>query len=107
VLLLILVVVMSVFLRRQRAGQRGVRPLAVSVATTVLPWVGALLFGWYTIYSPLPLYLPDWYPDLWRTTGSDALMIALAAWVAFSGGRAIYLAHPPRKRMAAICAERA
>jgi CubicO group peptidase (beta-lactamase class C family) len=96
VLLLILVVAMTVFLRRQRAGHRPVRRPAVSVATTVSPWVVALLFGWYTIYSSLPLHLPDWYPDLWRTTGSDALMVTLAAWVAFSGVRAIHLANASR-----------
>jgi hypothetical protein len=70
----------------------------VSLAATMLPWVGALLFGWYTVYSSLPLYLPDWYPDLWRSTGSDALMVVLAAWVAFSGVRAVHLARPPRVR---------
>jgi hypothetical protein len=59
--------------------------------------VVALLFGWYTIYSSLPLYLPGWYPDLWRTTGSDVLMVTLAAWVAFSGVRTIHIARPPRE----------
>jgi CubicO group peptidase (beta-lactamase class C family) len=87
VLSLILAVAVIRFVQKRRAGHLAVRPLAVAVATTTLPWVGALLFGWYTIYSSLPLYLPEWYPDLWRTTGSDALMVTLAAWVAFSGVR--------------------
>jgi CubicO group peptidase (beta-lactamase class C family) len=97
VLGLILAIAVARFITKQRAGQRAVRPLAVSVARTVLPWVVALLFGWYTIYSSLPLYLPGWYPDLWRTTGSDVLMVTLAAWVAFSGVRTIHIARPPRE----------
>lgn len=49
----------------------------------VLPWVLALLFGWYTLYSPLTLYLPAWYPDLWATTGSGVLLSTLIAGVVF------------------------
>ena len=47
------------------------------------PWALSLLFGWYTLYSPLPLYLPAWYPDLWPTTGSVVLMVTLIAGLAF------------------------
>jgi CubicO group peptidase (beta-lactamase class C family) len=97
VLGLILAIAVVRFITKRRAGPRAVSALALSVVTTVLPWVGALLFGWYTVYSSLPLYLPVWYPDLWRTTGSDALMVTLAAWVAFSGVRVIHLARSPRE----------
>jgi hypothetical protein len=55
-----------------------------------LPWVLALLFGWYTVYSPLPLYLPAWYPDLWPTTGSGVLMGVLATGVAFRIAKAFF-----------------
>lgn len=55
-----------------------------------LPWVLALLFGWYTVYSPLPLYLPAWYPDLWPTTGSGVLMGILATGVAFRVAKAFF-----------------
>lgn len=48
-----------------------------------LPWALALLFGWYTVYSPLTLYLPAWYPDLWPTVGSVVLMGTLTAGIAF------------------------
>jgi hypothetical protein len=89
---LILAIAVVRFITERRTGHRAVSGLALSVVTTVLPWVGALLFGWYTVYSSLPLYLPVWYPDLWRTTGSDALMVTLAAWVVFSGVRVIHLA---------------
>jgi hypothetical protein len=55
-----------------------------------LPWVLALLFGWYTVYSPLPLYLPAWYPDLWPTTGSGVLMGILATGAAFRVAKAFF-----------------
>jgi CubicO group peptidase (beta-lactamase class C family) len=96
--LAVLLGVATMFLvRRLRTGRRASRPPAASVTVTVLPWVVALLFGWYTVYSSLPLYLPSWYPDLWRTTGSDAVMVTLTAWAAFSGVRAILLARPARE----------
>jgi CubicO group peptidase (beta-lactamase class C family) len=98
VLSLILAIAVIGSIRKQRAGHRAPRPLAVSVAATMSPWVGALLFGWYTVYSSLPLYLPDWYPDLWRSAGSDTLMVVLAAWVSFSGVRAVQRARSPRVR---------
>jgi CubicO group peptidase (beta-lactamase class C family) len=95
ILSFLLVVATILFVRRFRAGRRMVRPFAVTFTVTVLPWMLAWLFGWYTVYSSLPLYLPGWYPDLWRTTGSDALMVTLAAWAACSGVRAVLLARPP------------
>jgi hypothetical protein len=49
-----------------------------------LPWLLWLLFTWYTIYSPLTLYLPAGFPDLWPTLGSHALMVVLLAWVTYS-----------------------
>lgn len=39
-----------------------------------LLWLLWLLFIWYTVYSPLPLFLPYGFPDLWPTLASRALM---------------------------------
>jgi CubicO group peptidase (beta-lactamase class C family) len=64
--------------RRARFQTPSLRGLA-----RTLPWVLALLFGWYTLYSQLPLYLPAWYPDLWPTTGGVVLMGTLIAGIAF------------------------
>jgi len=55
-----------------------------------LPWVLALLFGWYTLYSPLTLYLPTWYPDLWPTTGGGILMGTLIIGIAFRVATAFF-----------------
>lgn len=64
--------------RRARVGRPNRRSLL-----RVVPWVLALLFGWYTLYSPLELILPAWYPDLWPTTGSGVLMWMLEIGIAF------------------------
>ena len=50
----------------------------------------SLLYGWYTLYSPLPLYLPAWYPDLWPTTGTGVLMGILITGVAFRVATAFF-----------------
>jgi hypothetical protein len=55
-----------------------------------LPWVLSLLFGWYMLYSPLALYLPGWYPDLWPTTGSGVLMGTLITGIAFRVATAFF-----------------
>jgi len=55
-----------------------------------LPWVLALIFGWYTLYSPLTLYLPAWYPDLWPTTGGGVLMATLIAGIVFRVATAFF-----------------
>jgi hypothetical protein len=55
-----------------------------------LPWVLGLLFGWYTLYSPLALYLPGWYPDLWPTTGSGVLMGTLITGIALRVATAFF-----------------
>lgn len=55
-----------------------------------LPWVVTLLFGWYTVYSPLTLYLPAWFPDLWPTTGSAVLMGILTLGIAFRVATAFF-----------------
>jgi CubicO group peptidase (beta-lactamase class C family) len=83
--------------RRVRTGRRPARRPPRTAMLAPLPWTIALLFGWYTIYSSLPLYLPAWYPDLWRTTGSDVLMVTLTAWVAFSVARACWLVRQPTR----------
>ena len=59
-----------------------------------LPWVLALLFGWYTVYSPLTLYLPAWYPDLWPTTGSGVLIGTLTVGIAFRVASSFYPVGP-------------
>jgi CubicO group peptidase (beta-lactamase class C family) len=85
VLTLILAVALFRFVREVRAGNRTrVGQPDRRGLLLVLPWVLGLLFGWYTVYSSLPLYLPAWYPDFWPTTGSLILTLTLTAWIAFS-----------------------
>jgi CubicO group peptidase (beta-lactamase class C family) len=83
VLLIVLLVGLIRFVRDVRSGRRGRvdRPGSRSLVRA-LPWALALLFGWYTLYSPLSLYLPAWYPDLWPTIGSGILMGILAIGIA-------------------------
>ena len=72
------------FRRELRSGRRTRvdRPRARHLRRA-LPWAAALLFGWYTIYSPFPVYLPAGYPDLWPTIGAAVLMVVLVAGLAF------------------------
>jgi hypothetical protein len=64
--------------RRVRAARPAVRTLL-----TALPWLVWLLFIWYTIYSPLPLYLPQGFPDFWPSPAVLVLMAVLALWVVY------------------------
>ncbi len=95
-LVLSVILVMGLFrsVTDVRSGRRGRvdRPSRKSLVRA-LPWVLALLFGWYTLYSPLTLYLPAWYPDLWPTTGGSVLMGTLIAGAAFRVAMAFF----PRK----------
>jgi hypothetical protein len=99
VLLIVLLVGLFRFVTEVRSGRRARvdRPSRRSLVRA-LPWVLALLFGWYTLYSPLVLYLPAWYPDLWPTTGSGVLMGTLIAGIAFRVATAFF----PRGRGGAI-----
>jgi CubicO group peptidase (beta-lactamase class C family) len=85
-LMLLVVIVLGLFrfVTDVRFGRRARvdRPSRRSLVR-VLPWVLSLLFGWYTLYSPLTLYLPAWYPDLWPTTGGGVLMGILITGIAF------------------------
>lgn len=83
VLLVVIALGLFRFVRDVRSGRRARvdRPSRRSLVRA-LPWVLALLFGWYTLYSPLTLFLPGWYPDLWPTTGSGVLMGTLIAGIA-------------------------
>ena len=91
VLLIVLLVGLFRFVTEVRSGRRARvdRPSRRNQVRT-LPWVLALLFGWYTLYSPLPLYLPGWYPDLWPTTGSGVLMGILMTGIAFRVATAFF-----------------
>lgn len=91
VLLVVLVVGLFRFVTDVRSGKRGRmdRPSRQGL-TRAVPWVLALLFGWYTLYSPLPLHLPAWFPDLWPTTGSSVLMGILISGIAFRAATAFF-----------------
>jgi hypothetical protein len=91
VLLIVLLVGLFRFVRDVRSGRRARvdRPSRRSLVRAV-PWVLALLFGWYTLYSPLPIYLPGWYPDLWPTTGTGVLMGTLTVGIAFRVASAFF-----------------
>ena len=91
----VLVVGLIRLVRDVRSGRRARvdRPSGRSLFRA-LPWVLALLFGWYTVYSPLTLYLPAWYPDLWPTTGSGVLMGTLIAGIAFRVAASFYPVGP-------------
>jgi hypothetical protein len=84
VLLVVVALGLFRFVRDVRSGRRTRigRPTRRTLARMV-PWVLALLFGWYTLYSPLALILPAWYPDLWPTTGSGVLMGMLGIGIVF------------------------
>jgi CubicO group peptidase (beta-lactamase class C family) len=84
VLLAVLALSLLRFINDVRSGRRkrSDSPSRRSLLRAV-PWVLALLFGWYTLYSPLTLYLPAWYPDLWPNRGSGVLMATLMAGTAF------------------------
>ena len=84
VLMVVLLVGLFRFVSDVRSGGRARidRPSRRSLVRAV-PWVLALLFGWYTLYSPLTLYLPAWYPDLWPTIGSGVLMGILVIGIVF------------------------
>jgi CubicO group peptidase (beta-lactamase class C family) len=87
------------FVRDLRASERVRvdRPSWRTLART-LPWLLSLVFGWYTLYSPLTLYLPAWYPDLWPTIGSGVLMGTLMAGIAFRLATAFF----PRREEGAV-----
>jgi CubicO group peptidase (beta-lactamase class C family) len=91
VLLIALLVGLFRLVRDVRSSRRARvdRPSRRSLVRA-LPWVLALLFGWYTLYSPLTLYLPAWYPDLWPTTGSGVLMGILLTGIAFRVATAFF-----------------
>ncbi|HSJ34365.1 MAG TPA: serine hydrolase domain-containing protein [Acidimicrobiia bacterium] len=90
------------FLREVRSGRRGrVHPPSRLSLLRALPWVLALLFGWYTLYSPLALYLPAWFPDLWPTRGGAVLMGTLIAGLALRVATAYY----PRRSGGATSAQ--
>ncbi len=61
--------------RRQRPTLRSLLP--------ALPWMFWLLFNWYTVYSPLPVYLPAGFPDFWPSPATAVLLAVLAAWTAY------------------------
>ena len=69
-----------------------------------VPWTLSLVFGWYTLYSPLTLYLPAWYPDLWPTNGSGVLMGTLMAGIVFGLAAAFF---PRRHKILEVPAEAA
>jgi hypothetical protein len=91
VLLVVLALSLLRFVNHVRSGRRA-RSDSPSRRSLVraAPWFLAVLFGWYTLYSPLPLYLPAWYPDLWPTTGSGVLMATLIAGTAFRVASAFF-----------------
>jgi hypothetical protein len=91
VLTLILALGVLRFVRAVRVGKRTSvpRPTRRGVVLS-LPWVVALLFGWYTVYSSLPLYLPAWFPDVYPTRGSLLLTMTLAAWLIFGLTKAFF-----------------
>ena len=84
VLWVVLAVGLVRFLSDVRSGRRArvTRPSRRGMVRAS-PWALSLLFGWYTLYSPLTLYLPAWYPDLWPTTGAAVLMVTLIAGLVF------------------------
>jgi hypothetical protein len=98
VLLVVLALSLFRFIGDVRSGRRA-RSDSPSRRSLVRagPWLVALLFGWYTLYSPLTLYLPAWYPDLWPTRGSGVLMGTLIAGIAFRVASAFF----PRRAEAA------
>ena len=91
VLLVVLALGLFGFIGDMRSGLRVRidRPDRRSLLRT-LPWVLSLLFGWYTLYSPLTLYLPAWYPDLWPTKGSGVLMGVLIIGIVFRVATAFF-----------------
>ncbi len=84
VLWIVLTVGLVRFLKEVRSGRRArvTRPSRRAIVRAS-PWALSLLFGWYTLYSPLPLYLPAWSPDLWPTAGGAVLMVTLLAGLVF------------------------
>jgi CubicO group peptidase (beta-lactamase class C family) len=92
VLVVVLLVVGVVRLVRDVRAARRVRVDRPSWRNLVraLPWILSLMFGWYTLYSPLTLYLPAWYPDLWPTIGSGVLMGTLTAGIIFRLAAALF-----------------
>jgi CubicO group peptidase (beta-lactamase class C family) len=96
VLVLMLGIGVFRFVRSVRAGKRTRvrRPTRRGVVMS-LPWVAALLFGWYTVYSSLPLYLPGWFPDVYPTTGSLILTMTLIAWLNFALIKALFPRQSP------------
>lgn len=81
--------------RRVRATQLRRSPLLFG-----LLWLAWLAFIWYTIYSPLPLFLPYNFPDLWPTLGSKLLMAVITGWVIYSVVASFYVRAPARARTA-------
>jgi hypothetical protein len=99
VLLIVLVVGLIRFVRDLRSGRRGrVHPPSRRSLMRGLPWLLALLFGWYTLYSSWPLHLPAWFPDLWPTKGGGVLMGILTTGFAFRVATAFF----PRRTGAAM-----
>jgi CubicO group peptidase (beta-lactamase class C family) len=96
VLALILAIGVFRFVRSVRAGKRTQvrRPTRRGVILS-LPWVAALLFGWYTVYSSLPLHLPGWFPDVYPTRGSLILTMTLIAWLIFALIKAFFPRQSP------------
>ena len=91
VLLVVLALSLLRFVSDVRSGRRARSdsPSRQSLVRAV-PWLLALLFGWYTLYSPLPIYLPAWYPDLWPTRGSGVLMGTLVAGITYRVATAFF-----------------
>ncbi|HKY48038.1 MAG TPA: serine hydrolase domain-containing protein [Acidimicrobiia bacterium] len=91
VVMIVLTLGLVRFVKELRSGRRARvdRPRWPSLLRA-LPWVLALLFGWYTLYSSLALYLPGWYPDLWPTKGSGVLMFVLLAGITFRVATAFF-----------------
>ncbi len=52
------------------------------------------------VYSPLPLFLPYNFPDLWPTLGSKLLMAVIAGWVIYSVVASFYVRAPALAHMA-------
>jgi CubicO group peptidase (beta-lactamase class C family) len=91
VLVVVLLVGIVRFVRDVRAARRAkVGWPSWKNLVRALPWVLSLMFGWYTLYSPLTLYLPAWYPDLWPTTGSGVLMGTLITGIVFRFATALF-----------------
>ncbi len=83
-LALALLISAAVFFWQVRTGRRlRAHTPTVSGLLGALPWLLWLLFIWYTIYSPLPLYLPYAFPDFWNSPAVPILMIVLALWVGY------------------------